>query len=113
MAIPRGSCKSGAPITAATRRFERVVQIDHYQAAVAEHVGVRSGDDDPPSAVQNAVRIESERALQEIIAGIAVEQRADAGRFAFWIGIADDDEAFVFVRHVEIGVERMDGFALR
>ena len=68
--------------------------------AIAKHVSVRSGDGDAPRAIEDAAGIESQRALQEIVARIAIEQRADAGSFAFWIGIANDHEALVFVRDV-------------
>ena len=89
-------------------RLQRIIEIHDNQAAVAKNVGVDAGDRDAASAVQNAAGIKCERPLEKVVFAIAVEQRADAGAFAFDIGIADHDEAFVFIRHVEERVEGMD-----
>src|SRR4029077_18417878 len=88
--------------------LKRIVEVNDNQAAIAEHVGVRSGDRDAAGAIQNSTGVEGQGAFQEIISRVAVEKRADAGSLAFRIWIADDDEAFVFVRDVKKSVERMN-----
>jgi len=87
-------------------RFERVVQIDDDEIFVGEDIGEGSGDGDAARAGEEAVGIEGEGALEEIVAGIAVKERADAGQLCpfiwrFEIGIADDDEALFAVRDVK------------
>src|SRR3984885_15815434 len=79
---------------------QRIVQIHYYQTAIAEHVGVSSSDRDAPRTVENSIWIEAQRALQKIVARIAVEQRAHSGRFAFGIGVADNNEAFILVSNI-------------
>src|SRR5215469_3567382 len=59
-------------------RFQRIVQIDDNQAAVAKHVRECSRDRDLPRAIQNAIGIECQRSLEEVVRKISVEQRADS-----------------------------------
>ena len=106
--MPCGSSRSGAPISAVMRGCERIIEIDDDEAAIAQDVGVGSGNGDPARAVESAAGIEGGCAADEIIRGIAVEQRADAWIFAFEIRIADNDQAFVFVGDIEKPVHQMD-----
>ena len=95
-------------------RFERVVQIDDDEILVGKDVGEGSCDGDAAGAGEEAVGIEGEGALEEIVAGIAVEERADAGQlcpsiWGFEIGIANDDKALFAVRDVKKAVHHVDG----
>ena len=69
----------------------RIVQVNHHQSGVAQNIGVHAGDDDAMRAVELAVRIERQRALQEIVARLAIEQRAYSRRMRFGRSIADHD----------------------
>jgi len=60
-------------------------------------------------AGQDTARIERESALQEIVGGIAIKERAHAGTLRSEIRIADDDEPFFSVRDVKKTVEQVDG----
>src|SRR5271170_601187 len=88
---------------------ERIIEVDDNQGLVGEDVSISSGDGDSMRAAQDAVGIEGQRALQEIVGRIAVEERTYAGAFGFQIGIANDDEAFLRVGYVKKAVEQMDG----
>jgi hypothetical protein len=74
------------------------VQVHHHEAATAEHVGVLTDDLHPVGAVERAAGIERQRALEEVVVGVAVEERPGA----------DEDQALVPVGDVEIRVQRMD-----
>ena len=81
---------------------------------VGKDVGEGSCDGDAAGAGEEAVGIEGEGALEEIVAGIAVEERADAGQlcpsiWGFEIGIANDDKALFAVRAVKKAVHHVDG----
>ena len=89
--------------------LQRMVEINHHQAAIAQDVGVGPGDGDAARTVQRALRIESCGPLEKIVRGIAVEQRAHARALALQIGIADDHQAFVLVGHIEEAVHEMNG----
>src|SRR5262249_44216422 len=93
-------------------RFQRIVEIDDNQSFIAKNVCVGSGDGDAARAAENAVGIESQSAFDEVVAGIAIEQRADAGKVLAldverWI--ADNDEAVVLVGPVEESVHQVNG----
>ena len=92
--MPWGSLRTGAAIVAVIFGRERIVEIDDDERFVGEDVGVGAGDRDAAGAGEGAAGIESQGALQEIVGGVAVEERADAGTFGFQVGIADDDQAF-------------------
>ena len=85
------------------------VEVDHDESIVREDVSEGASDGHAACARQDAVGIEGDGALPEIIGGIAVEERANAGAFRLQIGIADDDEAFFLVSDVEVAVEQVNG----
>src|SRR6267143_184875 len=76
---------------------------------VTELDGNAAGIVELRSAGQDAARIEPERALQEIVGGIAIKERAHTGTLRFEIGIANDDEPFFSVGDVKETVEQVDG----
>src|SRR5216683_2854693 len=93
-------------------RGEWIVEGDDDESFVGEDVGKRSSDGDAARAGEDTARIECEGALQEIVSGIAVEERANAGTFRLEIGIANDDEAFFFIGDVKETVEQVNGLLL-
>ena len=68
-------------------RRERIIEVHHHQPPVAKHVGEGADESNAASAVQMPVGIEGQRPLQEIIVGIAIEQRATPGVFVFGSGL--------------------------
>src|SRR6266446_3890639 len=93
-------------------RSERIVQVDDHECFVREDVSKRSSDGDSPRASESAARIKRQGALQEIIGGVAVEERANAGALRFEIWVAHDNKPFFFVRDVKEAVERVDRLLL-
>src|SRR6266850_1219878 len=89
-------------------RSKWIVEIHDDQSLLREDVRIGARDRDPASARQYPVGIEGQSPLQEIVGGIAVEQRANAGTFRFQIGVANDDQAFFFVRDVQEAIEKMN-----
>jgi hypothetical protein len=81
--------------------MQRVGEVHDFEAAVAEDVGVGPRDGDAARTVELALGVEGRRALEEVVARVAVQQRADA-----CLRVSDDDEALVLVADVEEGVER-------
>ena len=71
--------------------------IDH--APVAGDVRVIARGDDEGRAVEDAIGIEGDGALEEVVARVAIQQR----------GGVDQDEALLRVGDVEERVERVDG----
>ncbi|MCG3162586.1 MAG: hypothetical protein JMDDDDMK_03879 [Acidobacteria bacterium] len=84
-------------------RLQRIVEIDDGQSLVASDVGVDARDGDVRRAVERAAGIERQRAFQEVVRRIAVEQRRYAGLF-----VADDDKSLVLVADIKEGIDRMD-----
>src|SRR5438552_3504478 len=99
--VPRGNNLQNTKTVAA--------MVDDREAFVSEDVGKGSGDGDATRAGEEAVGIEGEGALQEIVGRVSVEKSTDAGHFGFEIGITGDDEAFFAVRDVKKAVHQMDG----
>src|SRR5713226_9538468 len=91
---------------------EGIIEVDDNKRFVSEDISKCSGDSDSMRAGQDAARIERESALQEIVGGIAIKERAHAGTLRFEIRIADDDEPFFSVRNVKETVEQVDGLLL-
>ena len=89
-------------------RSERIVEIHRHESLVREDIGERSGDGDAARAREQATRIEGDGTPQEIIGGITVEERSNAGTLGFQMGVADDDQAFFFIGDIEEAVEKMD-----
>src|SRR6266404_5484370 len=104
-----GITESGRADVGGNARGERIVEVDHDEGFVREDISEGASDGDAARAREYAVRVERETALQEIVGGIAVEERANTGTFRFQVGIADDDEAFFFVSDVEVAVEEVNG----
>src|SRR5678815_559132 len=71
---------------------------DSDNARVAADVGVRTNKRNVPRAVQKAVRIERQLALEKVVGRVAVEER----------GGAHQNQPLVFVCDVNEGVGRMD-----
>jgi len=62
---------------------------------------------------EEAVGVEGEGALKEVVVGVAVEEGGDAGLVLLIVqGVADDDQAFLGVGEVEERVEQVDGLFL-
>src|SRR5207248_11726164 len=72
-----------------------IVQVNNHQTGVAQNVSVHTDDDDAMRAVELAIGIKRQRALEEIVARLAVEQRAYPGRVRFRRGVAADDQSSV------------------
>src|SRR5436853_6656116 len=64
-------------------RTERIVEIHYHESLVREDIGERSGDGDAARAREQATRIEGDGTPQEIIGGITVEERSNAGTLGF------------------------------
>src|SRR5260370_27220035 len=62
-------------------RDERIVEVDHDESFVREDVSAGAGDGDAARAREYATRIEGDGALQEIVCGVAVEERANTRTF--------------------------------
>jgi hypothetical protein len=93
-------------------RRQWVVEIHHDQAFVCEDIRERAGNCDAPGSGENASGIERQRALEEIIRGVAIEKRANSGTLRMQIGIADDDQALFFIGNVEKSIQQMNGLLL-
>src|SRR5260370_10673617 len=66
-------------------RDERIVEVDHDESFVGEDVSEGAGDGDAARSRQDAVGIEGDGALQEIIGGSCVEGRRQPRGFYFQI----------------------------
>jgi hypothetical protein len=93
-------------------RRQWVVEIHHDQAFVCQDIRERAGNCDAPGSGENASGIERQRALEEIIRGVAIEKRANSGTLRMQIGIADDDQALFFIGNVEKSIQQMNGLLL-
>ena len=87
---------------------ERVGELDDDETLVAENEGAGAGELDAVGAGENAAGVEGGAALEEVVGGVAVEQRGDAGAVVLEVRVADDDEAFVLIGDVEEAVEQVD-----
>ena len=76
-----GITESGRADVGGNARGERIVEVDHDEGFVREDISEGAGDGDAARAREYAVRVERESALQEIVGGVAVEERADTWIF--------------------------------
>jgi hypothetical protein len=64
-------------------RLQRIVQVDDDQPGVGGDVGDLAGQRDVARPLEHVVRVPGDRALEEVVARLAVGQRVDV----------DDDQA--------------------
>src|SRR4029077_1845732 len=78
-------------------RRERLVEIHHHHAGAGGDIGGEAAQDDVPRPAQHAAALPGERALEEVVARLAVLQCLHV----------DKDQAFVRVRDRGVAVDRM------
>ena len=82
-------------------RRERIIEIDHDKSFVCEDVGKRAGDGDATRAGKCAVGVEGrELRLRKLLVGSPSSSVPTPGLFDFEIRIADDHQAFFFIRDI-------------
>ena len=70
-------------------RLERVVQVDDDHAGLGRDVGDMAAEHDVARAVEQPVRVPGQRALEEIVARLAIGQRIDIDQDQALFGVAD------------------------
>ena len=78
---------------------QRVVDVHNDDSLVAGDIRVVARGDDEGGAIEDAIGIERDGALEKIIARVAIQQ----------CGGVDQDEALLRVGDIEVRVERMYG----
>ena len=90
-------------------RLEWIVEVHDDQSTIAEDVSERSGNRNAACTIQLPFRIKGQRTFEEIICGIAVEQRSHTRTLTLEIRVANDHQTFVFIRNIKEAVHQMDG----
>ena len=78
-------------------RLERIVEVEHHDAGIRGHVHPAARDEQVARAVQHAALVPGQRALEEVVARLAVAQGLDVG----------EDQAFRAVGDQRVLVDRV------
>src|SRR3954463_3952692 len=87
-------------------RLERIVEVNNDQPFVGDYIAVDPSKDHASRAIKNAVWIEGIGTLDEVVAGFAIEKGSNARILR--VGVADDDQSFIFVGHVKEPGDQVD-----
>ena len=80
-------------------RVKWIVDVHHHQPTLAPDIRVPAGDGHCLGAMQRAVRVECQRAPEEVVRRIAVGERRDV----------DENQPLLAIADVGVATERMNG----